>query len=101
MNLEEARMIARQCTGTDRIEQFERYVSNVQKALSFLQSQDHYTINSDDVGKSYIIAFGQRWPTMDFLGFMVLDIDVGKRVYLKSTNDSKGTFLQVDHYARD
>lgn len=40
----------------------------------------YYTIERDDIGRSYIEAFGKTWRLADVIG-RVQPLDVGKRVY--------------------
>jgi hypothetical protein len=53
----------------------------------------YYTITKADVGKRHIQAFGKTWLTSGFLG-IVLDMDVGKRVY------QRRDILQVENQAQ-
>ena len=50
----------------------------------------YYTLQASDVRRPLLIAFGQAWPVVNFIG-RVLPQDVGKRVYLV------GDILQVEN----
>jgi hypothetical protein len=52
-------------------------------------------IVSTDVRKTTFRAFGRNWPVVDFMG-QILPLDVGKRVYLCTTNAGDSQFLQVE-----
>ena len=56
----------------------------------------YYEIQSSDVGKRFIKAFGRTWPVVDFIGHIGA-YDVGKRVYQTAYSAGDGYFLQVEN----
>jgi hypothetical protein len=58
------------------------------------------TIRDSDVGKPLFRAFGRSWAVVSFMG-IILEIDVGKRVYLRGDHLSVENDCQrADRLAR-